>query len=69
MADPADEASDLIDQELARQIAAAKAQGKPVKPPVGTCYFCGEKVGKGMIFCDADCRDDFDREERRRFQR
>jgi hypothetical protein len=66
MADPADEASDFIDQELARQIAAAKNQARPAKTPVGTCHHCGEKVDKGMIFCDADCRDDFDREEQRR---
>lgn len=66
MADPADEASDLIDQELARQIAAVKDQAPPARKPVGTCYNCGWKISEGMVFCDADCRDDFDREERRR---
>ncbi len=29
----------------------------------GTCKNCGEAVVAGM-FCDADCRDDFERRER-----
>lgn len=30
----------------------------------GHCHFCGDITGGGRRFCDADCRDDYERERR-----
>lgn len=32
----------------------------------GNCHFCDEEVTPGNLFCDIDCRDDFERENRAR---
>ncbi|ECS8430932.1 DUF2116 family Zn-ribbon domain-containing protein [Salmonella enterica] len=32
-------------------------------PEVGHCYNCGETVPYGL-FCDTDCRDDYEKRER-----
>lgn len=32
----------------------------------GYCLFCGEKLPKGKRWCDADCRDMWEKENRRR---
>ena len=29
----------------------------------GRCHFCDEPVPDALLFCDTDCRDDFEREE------
>lgn len=34
--------------------------------PVGSCYYCEEDLPPGRIFCDAQCRDDYEREQRLR---
>lgn len=36
----------------------------PALPYTGRCHNCGEVTGNDMRFCDADCRDDFERRER-----
>jgi hypothetical protein len=33
---------------------------------IGRCYFCEADVGVGRLFCDSDCRDDFELEQKRR---
>jgi len=32
--------------------------------PTGLCLNCDELVGDGQLFCDAPCRDDWQRRER-----
>lgn len=45
-----------------RQIAAA-SKG-PALPATGRCYHCEELLtGPFLRFCDADCRDDYERAE------
>lgn len=59
---------DIYDQatqqeELARSIALSairsRANGMPQLIPVGTCYNCNSSVSASLLFCDADCRDDW----------
>ena len=33
-------------------------------PPVGFCYYCSGAVSAGRSFCDADCQDEYETEER-----
>lgn len=30
----------------------------------GRCHYCEETIDEGLRFCDVDCRDDYDREQR-----
>jgi len=32
----------------------------------GHCYFCDEEVTQPRLFCDVDCRDDHEKEQRLR---
>lgn len=34
--------------------------------PTGYCLWCGESVTQGMRWCDAECRDDWERDHARR---
>ena len=33
-------------------------------PPIGECYNCEEKIDHDRLFCDADCRDDYEKRKR-----
>jgi hypothetical protein len=63
---------DVFDQathqeEMMRERAIEAALNPP--PPmqaVGKCYNCGEKLRRPKLFCDADCRDDWQRRQRNR---
>ncbi|MDT3707440.1 MAG: hypothetical protein ROZ09_11480 [Thiobacillus sp.] len=57
MADEIDRASEIETAERDARVAAAR--GRPSMPAVGACYNCGEEIGRGLVFCDIDCRDDF----------
>lgn len=59
MADVADRSD--AESELHLQIALLKRKDTPVKN--GSCHNCMEPVDKGC-FCDAECRDDFERRNR-----
>jgi len=66
MADIADRAADHIERESAGLLA----KRKPVGPAAcGACHFCGEEVRGEARFCDADCRDGYEREQRAVTQR
>ena len=49
-------------QRIAGELTALKMR------PTGACLFCGEPLDqvkqRGFRFCDADCREDFDFEQR-----
>lgn len=60
MSDEADRADEAIEVML----AAARLRRKPVLPSVGHCHNCDEPVRAGDLFCDADCRDDYERRTR-----
>jgi hypothetical protein len=61
-----DAASDLTDRENESIIARARAKAAIKKFPItGQCYSC-EAPLTDRVFCDADCRDDYEYITRRR---
>jgi len=62
MPDEIDLASDRA--ELARE--AALTQRRPAGPaPTGRCHYCDEMVRDERRWCDAECRDQWDKENRK----
>lgn len=56
---------DILDQLQEREElyqAALIRQRKPTLPITGQCHFCREDVEVGL-FCDTDCRDDYEKEQ------
>ncbi|EBV5493267.1 TPA: hypothetical protein ACF67X_004321 [Salmonella enterica] len=60
MADEADIASEV---EQLRTDAALSNRERHALPETGYCHNCGERISTGL-FCDADCRDDYEKRER-----
>lgn len=60
MSDDADRAQWRIDKDL--QIAMDRARAVPGMRGHGACHFCEAPVPQDALFCDCDCRDDFERE-------
>jgi hypothetical protein len=60
MADEIDRANDRAQQFNEQSILAAIASAHPLQP-IGTCYNCDDAVSEGLRFCDAECRDDWQR--------
>ena len=59
MADFADDAAEITENYL--QVALQNAREQPRQHPfIGICRNCDEPVSEGA-FCDADCRDDYQR--------
>lgn len=57
MTDALDLAADL---ELADRLAAeTAARNRPGMTPTGACYWCAEPVEGERLFCDVECRDEF----------
>ncbi|MDE2254325.1 MAG: DUF2116 family Zn-ribbon domain-containing protein [Betaproteobacteria bacterium] len=57
---------DLADQAEAaeqRHRDAALAVRKPSLLACGQCHFCAEPLRAGLLFCDLECRDLFEREQ------
>lgn len=64
-ADPVDRASVEEQRSLEVAIHAARNQTVRTLPAVGSCYNCDESLEPGHRFCDADCRDDYEKRSRR----
>lgn len=47
-------------QEDVVQTGIARIREAPRLKPCGRCYNCNEPIAKGLPFCDADCRDDYE---------
>ncbi|EEN5588745.1 DUF2116 family Zn-ribbon domain-containing protein [Salmonella enterica subsp. enterica serovar Mountpleasant] len=60
MADEADIAGDI---ERTRLDALILNRERHLLPATGHCYNCGEPIPVGL-FCDADCRDDYDKRKK-----
>lgn len=59
--------ADRADQEVTMGIAESMRRKKSVGPaPCGACYFCGEDVGPDQRWCNKDCQDDWELEQRRK---
>lgn len=61
--------ADLADIHIHNVIteALSKRTYKPLRPK-GRCHNCAETVAPTLLFCDKDCRDDFERIERNKNQ-
>lgn len=64
MADEVDRGNDQAEQTL--QHLVAQARRVRALMPVGRCYNCEEHVEINRLFCDLDCREDYDRRQRRK---
>jgi hypothetical protein len=53
-------------EEAERDACVAAARNQPAMPAVGHCYNCNEPLPTGRLFCDTDCRDDFQKRTRKR---
>lgn len=62
MTDIIDQANDLIEREMQARLASRR---NTMLPPTGECYNCAEPVIENRRFCDAECRDEYDRRARR----
>ncbi len=51
---------------LVRSGIAAARRVRDLLPPIGRCYNCDASLPPGVRFCDADCRDDHQRQQRAR---
>lgn len=65
--DIVDKSQDAEDAFLRAALTAKRQEGPP---PTGFCYYCGEALtNRHHRFCDADCRDDYEREQEHNAQR
>jgi hypothetical protein len=56
--DECDISSEKQEQLEARKIAEVRAQANKLEAePTGSCLWCEEPVAKGHRWCDAQCRD------------
>ncbi|MBV8634889.1 MAG: hypothetical protein JO002_10400 [Burkholderiaceae bacterium] len=60
MSDHADNADSRIYRTINAGLAAARRA--PSLQPDCRCHFCDEPVAVELLFCDMDCRDDYQRE-------
>ncbi|MDX8124950.1 hypothetical protein SKZ59_24540 [Janthinobacterium sp. GMG2] len=60
MSDHVDNTDKIIFAEVARGLAAVR--GRPALAPHGGCHYCDEALAPALLFCDVDCRDDYDKE-------
>lgn len=51
-----------LHEQMFRDIALG--QKKPAPQSCGFCFYCNEKLGRGLIFCDKFCSDDWHNEQR-----
>lgn len=61
MSDYADNADSRIYRTIAAGLAAARSV--PALQPDCRCHFCDEPVAVELLFCNVDCRDDYQREQ------
>ncbi|ECJ7974242.1 TPA: hypothetical protein G8W54_002657 [Salmonella enterica] len=59
----ADEADIASESEQLRTDAALSGRERHALPETGHCHNCDEIISAGL-FCDADCRDDYEKRER-----
>jgi hypothetical protein len=62
MADEIDQANELA--ELALNVALRNLSAGPKLTPRGVCYYCEAEVAPQQLFCDKDCADDYEKEQK-----
>ena len=64
MSDDADRADSLIDSTIQARVQRASQEARRRQLiPLGTCYYCESPLRNGMLFCDAECRNDWEEEQ------
>lgn len=53
--------ADIADNRIFATISAVRR--RPALLPDCRCHFCDEAVQPEILFCNDDCRDDYEREE------
>lgn len=61
MADPADIAAQ---HEFSEEALTTHRNSTKVTAPRGKCLYCEAHLQDNLIFCDLDCRDAFEREQK-----
>ena len=46
-----------------KQRDVALKMRKPTLIPAGSCHYCDSVLRAGLLFCDTDCRDDWQHEQ------
>lgn len=64
--DPLDYASETAQQFNDSSIKQVRDQVGSRLPAVGQCYYCQEYVDNHLRFCDVECRDDWEMEQKQR---
>lgn len=65
MTDVFDQATEREEKDRESAIAAQRRKAA-VLPYIGCCYFCRESLPEPKRFCDADCRDGYEFEQKQR---
>lgn len=55
---------DTLNEAAVRNIR--QAARKSALPYTKHCYYCDDDVAQPLVFCDANCRDDWEKEQRLR---
>ncbi|MBE2897815.1 DUF2116 family Zn-ribbon domain-containing protein [Pasteurellaceae bacterium 20609_3] len=63
MADEADIADRQTQHALAVSLINARRHKHSHLKPTGFCHYCKEKLDSERLFCDEDCRDDYEWEQ------
>ena len=66
MSDIIDNANDLVALAEDTALKNIRANLKPEAEYTGECLWCSEELPKPKRWCDADCRNDWERDKRRR---
>ncbi len=64
MTDDADRTDSKIEAAILDGIQ--RVRSGPALTWSGVCHYCDSEIAEPLRFCDADCRDDFERVERAR---
>lgn len=59
MSDHVDNTDKIIFAEVARGLAAVRR--RPALVAYGCCHYCDEPLAPVLLFCDVDCRDDYEK--------
>lgn len=52
-------------REQFEQLSISALRKANAPKATGRCLYCAEPLANGVLFCDSDCRDDFERLQQR----
>jgi hypothetical protein len=62
--DPMDHATDVEERLRDYEIQKVREQAKVSTKYTGICLYCGSTVDEPKLFCDEDCRQDYEFEQK-----